>query len=137
MFACPSSLHNEGVQRDRVAIFGSGGPLGVGLAAEFRSRGCDVVGFERSTVDITDQAAVERAIAQYDPAVVINSAAYNQVDVAEKEPQAAPPRRSSAVLFFTQCRFRRRARPPLPRRGPAASAGCLCCIEICGRAIRP
>ncbi|MBZ5602937.1 MAG: dTDP-4-dehydrorhamnose reductase [Acidobacteriia bacterium] len=56
---------------------------------EFKARGCEVAGFERHSVDITDQAAVERAIAQYDPAVVINAAAYNQVDVAEKEPLAA------------------------------------------------
>ena len=59
------------------------------LLAEFRARGFEVAGFERSTVDITDQAHVERTLAQFDPAVVINAAAYNQVDVAEKEPQAA------------------------------------------------
>jgi dTDP-4-dehydrorhamnose reductase len=83
-------MHNERVQQpEKVVIFGSGGQLGVELVSEFRSRGCEVAEFERSTVDITDQAAVERAIAQFDPAVVINSAAYNQVDVAEKEPQAA------------------------------------------------
>ncbi len=77
------------VNRDRVAIFGSGGQLGVELKAEFTARGCQVAGFERSTVDIADQAAVDRALARCDPAIVINAAAYNQVDVAEKEPQAA------------------------------------------------
>lgn len=75
--------------RERVAIFGSGGQLGVELLAEFRSRGFDVCGFERSTTDITDQTQIEKIVAQFDPAVVINAAAYNQVDVAEKEPQAA------------------------------------------------
>jgi dTDP-4-dehydrorhamnose reductase len=40
-------------------------------------------------VDISDQHAVERVLAQCDPSIVINAAAYNQVDVAEKEPQAA------------------------------------------------
>lgn len=77
------------MQGERIAIFGSGGQLGVELLAEFRSRGFEVAGFERTTVDITDQAQVEKALAQFDPAVVINAAAYNQVDVAEKEPQAA------------------------------------------------
>jgi dTDP-4-dehydrorhamnose reductase len=77
------------VPSEKVAIFGSGGQLGVELLAEFRSRGFEVAGFERTTVDITDQAAVERALGPFDPAVVINAAAYNQVDVAEKEPQAA------------------------------------------------
>ncbi len=77
------------VQRERVAIFGSGGQLGVELMTEFNKRGYDVTGFERRSVDITDQHRVERVLGQYDPAVVINAAAYNQVDVAEKEPVAA------------------------------------------------
>ena len=48
-----------------------------------------MVGYDRSSVDITDRGAVERALAGVDPAVVLNAAAYNQVDVAENEPQAA------------------------------------------------
>ena len=55
----------------------------------FAARGYDAAGFERASVDITDAAQVERSIARFDPTLVINSAAYNQVDVAEKEPQAA------------------------------------------------
>jgi dTDP-4-dehydrorhamnose reductase len=73
----------------RVALFGSRGQLGVELEAEFSKRGHEVVCFERATVDITDAAAVERSVAGCDPAIVINAAAYNQVDVAEKEPVAA------------------------------------------------
>ena len=70
-------------------MFGSRGQLGVELKAEFSARGYEVACFDRSTVDITDAAAVERSIAGVDPAVVLNAAAYNQVDVAEKEPLAA------------------------------------------------
>src|SRR6185369_6477936 len=77
------------VQTDRVAIFGSGGQLGVELKAEFSKRGYPVTSFERADVDITNAAQVERCIAHCDPAIVLNAAAYNQVDVAEKEPQAA------------------------------------------------
>jgi dTDP-4-dehydrorhamnose reductase len=73
----------------RVALFGSRGQLGLELKTEFSARGYEVAAFDRSTVDITDAAAVERAIAGFDPAVVLNAAAYNQVDVAEKEPLAA------------------------------------------------
>ena len=73
----------------RVAIFGSRGQLGVELKTEFMARGHEVACFERSTVDVTDAAGVERSIAGFDPAVVLNAAAYNQVDVAEKEPVAA------------------------------------------------
>jgi dTDP-4-dehydrorhamnose reductase len=73
----------------RIALFGSRGQLGVELKSEFSARGYEVACFERSTVDITDAAGVERAVAGVDPAVVLNAAAYNQVDVAEKEPLAA------------------------------------------------
>jgi dTDP-4-dehydrorhamnose reductase len=77
------------VQTNRVAIFGSSGQLGIELKKEFTKRGYEVAGFGRNDVDITDAAQVERALAEYDPAVVLNAAAYNQVDVAEQEPQAA------------------------------------------------
>jgi len=80
---------NERVQGERVAIFGAGGQLGLELMSEFQSRGYEVAGFERGILDITDPPRVERAFAQHDPSIVINAAAYNQVDVAEKEPQAA------------------------------------------------
>jgi dTDP-4-dehydrorhamnose reductase len=73
----------------RVALFGSKGQLGVELKSEFAARGYEVACFDRSLVDITDTAAVERTVASVDPAVVVNAAAYNQVDLAETEPLTA------------------------------------------------
>jgi len=73
----------------KIAIFGAGGQLGVELRREFVQRGNAVVGWERMHVDITSASAVEQAIASFDPQIVINAAAYNQVDVAENEPHAA------------------------------------------------
>jgi dTDP-4-dehydrorhamnose reductase len=73
----------------KAVVFGASGQLGVELVRELRSRQFQVKALERAEVDITDAAAVERALAEYDAEVVFNSAAYNQVDVAEKEPQAA------------------------------------------------
>jgi len=73
----------------RAVVFGASGQLGVELVRELRARRYDVKGWDRTQVDITDPAAVENALAQFDAQVVFNSAAYNQVDVAEKEPQAA------------------------------------------------
>ncbi|HUQ93853.1 MAG TPA: dTDP-4-dehydrorhamnose reductase, partial [Bryobacteraceae bacterium] len=70
-------------------ILGSGGQLGVELVREFSSRGYAVTGFTRAELDITDSAGVQEVIGRIEPAVVINSAAYNQVDAAEKEPIAA------------------------------------------------
>ncbi len=73
----------------RAAVFGCSGQLGVELVRELRERGYEVTGWERAAVDITDREKVERVVANLDPRVVFNAAAYNQVDVAEKEPQAA------------------------------------------------
>ncbi len=73
----------------RAVVFGSSGQLGVELVRELRSRGYTVHGFERKAIDITDRELVEKCLADLDPGVVFNAAAYNQVDVAEREPQAA------------------------------------------------
>ncbi len=73
----------------RAAIFGCQGQLGVELVRELRERGYEVTGWERAAVDITDREKVERVLADLDPKIVFNAAAYNQVDVAETEPQAA------------------------------------------------
>src|SRR5438045_2405537 len=73
----------------RAVVFGAAGQLGVELVRELKERRYAVIAWERAQVDITDPAAVERALAGYEAEVVFNAAAYNQVDVAEKEPQAA------------------------------------------------
>lgn len=70
-------------------IFGGGGQLGVELCREFERRQWSVHRLDRQTTDVTDQSAVEHRIAETDPQLVINSAAYNQVDIAESEPLAA------------------------------------------------
>lgn len=73
----------------RAVVFGSSGQLGVELVCELKTRGYEVHGFERKAIDITDRELVERTLSSIDPAIVLNAAAYNQVDVAEREPQAA------------------------------------------------
>src|SRR5438552_1074828 len=73
----------------RAVVFGASGQLGVELVRELRARRYPVMGWDRAHVDITDDQAVEQAVTRYDAEVVFNAAAYNQVDVAEKEPQAA------------------------------------------------
>jgi len=73
----------------RAVVFGAAGQLGSELVRELGDRGCRAAGWDRSQVDITDPQAVEQALAEYDAELVFNAAAYNQVDVAEKEPQTA------------------------------------------------
>ncbi len=73
----------------RAVVFGSLGQLGVELVRALHQRGYQVFGFDKPELDITDRSAVEQKLAGLDPAVVFNAAAYNQVDVAEEEPEAA------------------------------------------------
>src|SRR5690242_12071575 len=73
----------------KALVFGASGQLGVELVRTLQARQYAVTGFGRAQVDITDAAAVEKILAQSQADVVFNSAAYNQVDVAEREPQAA------------------------------------------------
>lgn len=78
-----------GQERRRAIVFGGTGQLGTELTRVFAERGWEVKPFERRQVDVTDAAAVEAVIGQMDPGVVLNAAAYNQVDIAEREPLAA------------------------------------------------
>jgi dTDP-4-dehydrorhamnose reductase len=73
----------------RAAVFGAAGQLGLELVRELDARGYQTAAWDRRKIDITDLAAVENAIAAAEAEVVFNSAAYNQVDVAEQEPRAA------------------------------------------------
>jgi dTDP-4-dehydrorhamnose reductase len=73
----------------KVIVFGAGGQLGVELCKELTRRGYAVREFDRKALDICDGEAVERAIAEFEPSAVFNAAAYNQVDVAEKDPAVA------------------------------------------------
>lgn len=85
------------MNKHKVVVFGSGGQLGVELVSEFTGRGYTVEGFDRSAVDVSDGSRVERSLAKVDPAIVLNAAAYNQVDVAESEPHLAYQANALAV----------------------------------------
>lgn len=81
----------------RGVVFGSGGQLGVELVRVFREHGYEITAFSRSAVDVTSPERVEEVLAKLDPSVVLNAAAYNQVDLAEREPQAAYAANALAV----------------------------------------
>ena len=80
-----------------MVVFGCRGQLGVELVTVFQTRGYEVAGFERAKVDISDAAQVAQVFASVDPAIVVNAAAHNQVDVAEKEPLHAMQANGLAV----------------------------------------
>lgn len=85
----PSVLYRSALMSKRAVVFGNLGQLGVELTRELGERGYEVIGSDRAQLDITERERVEQHLAQADPQVVFNAVAYNQVDVAEQEPQLA------------------------------------------------
>lgn len=71
-----------------VAIIGSGGQLGTDLVRILQDR-ASIVPLPHTELDVTDEAAVTRAIAAHRPEVVINCAAFVRVDECEEQVDAA------------------------------------------------
>ncbi|MFV0442281.1 MAG: dTDP-4-dehydrorhamnose reductase [Planctomycetaceae bacterium] len=70
----------------RVAIIGAGGQLG----RELRLRlGENALPLLHADMELTDAASIRSTLERLSPAAVINAAAYNLVDQAESDPQAA------------------------------------------------
>jgi dTDP-4-dehydrorhamnose reductase len=67
----------------KVLITGAAGMLGLDLSAAAAAAGHDVVARSRAELDITDASAVGAAVARARPDVVINCAAWTDVDGAE------------------------------------------------------
>ena len=73
----------------KAVLFGAGGQLGIDLARECRQRGHSVLALSREECDVSRAVAVRLLIERERPDCVINAAAYNDVDGAERNPQAA------------------------------------------------
>jgi dTDP-4-dehydrorhamnose reductase len=73
----------------RILITGGAGMLGVDLAGAAAASGHDVSALARVDLDIGDGAAVVAAVARVGPDVVINCAAWTDVDGAEAHADAA------------------------------------------------
>ncbi len=73
----------------RVLVTGSRGQLGRTIAAEFSAHHHDVVQTTADDLDIRDAASVARAFASVRPEVVVNCAAYTDVDGSEEHPVEA------------------------------------------------
>src|SRR5688572_14938971 len=70
----------------RVALIGAAGQLGTALSQTLTD---EVIPLGHDAVDVANPASVEKALAEAAPQAVVNCAAYNFVDKAEDEPQAA------------------------------------------------
>jgi dTDP-4-dehydrorhamnose reductase len=70
-------------------VFGAAGQLGREILKLAAERGLETAGLTRREADITDAAAIARAVAAVTPRLIVNTAAYTDVDKAESEPAAA------------------------------------------------
>jgi dTDP-4-dehydrorhamnose reductase len=73
----------------KILITGSTGQLGQALMRQAKESPESVIGLTRRELDITDTTRLEKVFADRQPAVVVNAAAYTDVDRAEQEPQRA------------------------------------------------
>ena len=73
----------------RILITGAAGMLGLDVQRAAEQDGHETVPLTRSQLDVTDPAAVADAVGGADADVVINCAAWTNVDGAESEPEQA------------------------------------------------
>jgi dTDP-4-dehydrorhamnose reductase len=85
----------------RVLVTGAGGLLGAAIAREFK-RTADVHAALHRELDVADEAAVETLVASSRPDVIINCAAYNDVDGAQDKPGAALRANAFGVLTLAR-----------------------------------
>jgi len=73
----------------RILVAGAGGMLGRDFMIAARERDHEVIGLSHADLDITNPAAVDRAISTHRPDVVVNCAAYTDVDGSESDERSA------------------------------------------------
>jgi dTDP-4-dehydrorhamnose reductase len=71
----------------RVALLGAGGQLAHDLRKELSK--FDTYSFARAELDLADSTKLDQKLSEIRPTHVVNAAAYNLVDQAESEPEAA------------------------------------------------
>ncbi len=79
------SLRRSRLQK--IVVIGARGQLGADLGSTLASR--NPLCLDRAGLDISNPLAVEKQVRELRPDVVLNAAAYNQVDLAEDDPDTA------------------------------------------------
>jgi dTDP-4-dehydrorhamnose reductase len=92
----------------RVLVTGARGQLAGAIVEEY-SGGAEVLALSRAELDISDSAAVGRHVTSFRPTLVINCAAYNNVDGAEEDPVAALTANALGVRVLARAAAEHRA----------------------------
>lgn len=88
----------------RVVVTGAGGLVGRAVSAHCASRGDEVVALDHRSLDITEPAAVKQRLAEAKPDVVINCAAWTNVDGCETDaPRAETANALGPELLASNC----------------------------------
>jgi len=74
--------------RIRILLIGAAGQVGSELRRTLAPMG-EIVATDRSTLDLADEAAIRAVVRNANPDLIVNAAAYTQVDPAEAEPDLA------------------------------------------------
>jgi dTDP-4-dehydrorhamnose reductase len=73
------------LRNKRILVTGANGQLGFAILTIFKQHNIDVIGTDRSMMDITNQQQVFDVVKQVIPHVIIHCAAYTAVDKAEED----------------------------------------------------
>ena len=73
----------------KVAVIGANGQLGSDLVAAFSGNGDAVRGLTHSEVEVSDLQSVSQALKDFQPQVIVNTAAMHHVENCESEPEKA------------------------------------------------
>jgi dTDP-4-dehydrorhamnose reductase len=76
-------IEHSALSIDRVLVTGASGQLAAYIVQTFADR--QVVALTRQSLDVTDPAAVARIVADTSPHLIVNCAAFNDVDGAESQ----------------------------------------------------
>ena len=87
----------------KIMIFGSEGQLGQCLRDQLINHDYKVMFCSKGTIDITEKLGTQSAILSYKPDIVINAAAYTDVDRSEADFETAHAVNVTAVETIAEC----------------------------------
>lgn len=72
-----------------ILISGANGKVGTALTAQLKSRKLAYIALDHAQLDITNSTAIKQRLREYRPSIIINTAAFTHVDLAEQQQEKA------------------------------------------------